>query len=98
MPLSGQDIGHYTTRRHKRDVIVHALDGLGVPAGPGVAMVGDREHDVIGARATGCTSIGVLWGFGSRRELEQAGADAVVGTVDELRAHLLGPGRPGDGT
>lgn len=76
------------SRRHKRDVIVHALDGLGVTARPDVAMVGDREHDVIGAHATGLTSIGVLWGFGSRRELEQAGADAVVATVDELRARL----------
>jgi phosphoglycolate phosphatase len=81
------------SRRHKRDVIVHALDGLGVPAGPHVAMVGDREHDVIGARLTGLTAVGVLWGFGTRDELVDAGADAVAATVDELRAHLLGPAR-----
>jgi phosphoglycolate phosphatase len=78
------------SRRHKRDVIVHALDGLGVPAGPEVAMVGDREHDMVGARLTGLTALGVLWGFGTRDELVEAGADAIAATVDELRTHLLG--------
>ncbi len=77
------------SRRHKRDVIVHVLVGLGVPSGPEVAMVGDREHDVIGARLAGVTGIGVLWGFGSRDELVEAGAAAVAATVDDLREVLL---------
>lgn len=41
-------------------------------------MVGDRSHDMIGARANGLRAIGVLWGYGSRDELEAAGASAVV--------------------
>jgi phosphoglycolate phosphatase len=37
-------------------------------------MVGDRMHDMMGARANGVLPIGVLWGYGSRKELLAAGA------------------------
>jgi phosphoglycolate phosphatase len=40
-------------------------------------MIGDRSHDVLAARAHGLRSVGVLWGYGSRAELEAAGADAL---------------------
>jgi len=56
-------------------------------------MIGDRLHDVEGAAANGIRTIGVLWGFGDRAELEQAGAariaetpGALPGLVDELLA------------
>lgn len=55
-----------------------------------VAMVGDREHDIIGARACGVAAIGVSYGAGSREELVAAGATRVVGSVVELGAALLG--------
>jgi len=56
----------------------------------GVAvMVGDRHHDVAGAKANGIPCIGVLYGFGSRQELEEAGAARIAETVEELRAVLL---------
>lgn len=42
------------------------------------AMVGDREHDILAAHRHGIRAIGVLWGYGSRAELESAGADAIV--------------------
>jgi phosphoglycolate phosphatase len=54
------------------------------------AMIGDREHDVIGARANGLRAIGVLYGYGSREELAAAGADALAGDPAEL-LRLLGP-------
>jgi phosphoglycolate phosphatase len=38
-------------------------------------MIGDRDHDVIGAKANGLFSVGALWGFGSRDELVSAGAE-----------------------
>lgn len=41
-------------------------------------MVGDRRHDVLGATANAMASVGVLWGHGTRAELEEAGAVAVV--------------------
>lgn len=77
-------------RRHKEDVIEHALNALDHPTAQSVIMVGDREHDVYGARAHGIESIGVLWGFGSRGELLDANAEHIVATIDEL-ALLLAP-------
>ena len=47
-------------------------------------MIGDREHDIFGAKANGLYAVGVLYGFGSREELERAGADAIVKTPEEL--------------
>jgi phosphoglycolate phosphatase len=80
------------SRRQKGDIIVHTLEQLGVAAGPDSVMVGDREHDVFGARQAGLGCIGVLWGYGSLEELEAAGAAAVVARPVELAAELgLGP-------
>ena len=52
-------------------------------------MVGDREHDIIGAKENGLESIGVLFGYGSRQELEKAGADQIAENVQELEKMLL---------
>ena len=49
-----------------------------------------NKADVIGARATGIDSIGVLYGYGSREELEGHGATHVAATVEELGRLLLG--------
>lgn len=65
-------------RHDKAAVIAHTLDELaarGVFApGDRVVMVGDREHDVHGARVHGIDTVGVLWGYGSAEELTAAGA------------------------
>ena len=47
-------------------------------------MVGDTKFDVLGAKAHGIPTIGVSWGFGSRQEMEEAGAISVVDTMAEL--------------
>lgn len=47
-------------------------------------MIGDRRHDVEGAHANGLGAVGVLWGYGSRAELEKAGADVLVESMAEL--------------
>jgi phosphoglycolate phosphatase len=57
-------------------------------AGRVVGLVGDRHHDVEGARHHGLPCVGVSWGFGSRAELEAAGATAVVDKPAELPAAL----------
>lgn len=75
------------TRVQKAEVIQHVLDVYGI-AGKDAVMVGDREHDIKGAAACGVTSIGVLYGYGSRTELMEAGADHIVTTVKELREWL----------
>jgi phosphoglycolate phosphatase len=48
------------------------------------SMLGDREHDIVGAIRNKVTPIGVLWGYGSRLELESAGAKALLATPAEL--------------
>jgi phosphoglycolate phosphatase len=52
-------------------------------------MIGDRSFDVIGARNNNLRAIGVLWGYGSEAELEQAGADRICSHPAELTDHLL---------
>lgn len=51
-------------------------------------MVGDSAVDILTAKGAGITGIGVSWGFRSRNELQQAGADHIVDSVEELK-HLL---------
>ena len=46
-------------------------------------MVGDREHDILGAKAVGIDSVGVLYGYGSREELTGAGANALAERPEE---------------
>ena len=47
-------------------------------------MIGDRHHDIDGAKENGIDSIGVLWGFGSREELETADATYIAESIDDL--------------
>ena len=57
---------------------------------PGAAvMVGDRAYDVRGAHENHIPAIGVLYGYGSREEFREAGADAVARDVAALRRMLL---------
>lgn len=71
------------TRIKKADVIAYALAESGAD-GRSSAMIGDREHDIFGAKANGLYSVGVLYGFGSREELLRAGADAIAATPHAL--------------
>lgn len=70
-------------RESKAQVIARALDALGLPAGPDIVMVGDREHDVLGAAAHGLPTIGVLHGAGDEAELRGAGARWIVADLRE---------------
>ena len=72
-------------RRAKAQVITHALGLLGIPPSlPDMAdvviMVGDRDHDVLGAMHNGMQCIGVTWGYGTPEELLQAGAVVLADT------------------
>jgi phosphoglycolate phosphatase len=70
-------------RTAKRDVIAHALAAQGVPAEQAV-MVGDRRHDVEGAAHHGIPTVGVTFGFGTRQELEDAGAAWICDAPHEI--------------
>ncbi len=52
-------------------------------------MIGDREHDIIGAKEAQLSSVGVYYGFAKAGELEAAGAEHIVRTVPELHSLLL---------
>ena len=73
----------------KAEIVADALRQLGDPDPADVVMVGDRHHDVEAAHANGVEAIGVQWGFAPDGELEAAGADHLVATIDEL-SDLLG--------
>ena len=72
----------------KADVIREALTAAGVDDLTTAVMVGDRHHDIDGAKAVGLDSIGVLYGYGDREEHETAGADAIAESVDVLKQLL----------
>ncbi len=63
-------------RSDKGELIAHVLRAEGL-APSRTIMVGDREHDVIGARANGVASLGVTYGYGTAEELDEAGAAAL---------------------
>lgn len=69
-------------RTNKAEVIAYALEKVG-KSGKAV-MVGDRKHDIEGAKAHDLDSIGVLYGYGSREELEQAGATYIAATAEDI--------------
>ena len=77
-------------RVNKDDVIRYVLEenGIGEEEKKSVIMVGDRKHDVEGAKKTGLSVVGVLYGYGSREELQDAGADYLCETPREV-AELL---------
>lgn len=70
----------------KADVIAHLLDEIGDVDRSSVLMVGDRENDIEGAIANGLHSAGVLWGYGSKEELEDAGAEHLAETPEDILA------------
>ena len=59
-------------RTDKAELIKTTLNLLPDHAYEKPVMVGDREHDIIGAKQAGIESIGVLWGYGSSDELSDA--------------------------
>lgn len=72
------------TRTDKTEVIKYALEKCNINDLSRVVMVGDREHDIFGAKKIGTDSIGVLYGYGSREELEKAGATHIAATPEEI--------------
>lgn len=76
-------------RRQKGDIIAYALTSAQVSDLSAAIMIGDREHDIIGAKKNGLDAIGVLYGFGNREELKKAGATYIATNVEELQGRLL---------
>lgn len=84
--IGGSDMAE--SRATKEAVIEYDLAALGNPDPQRCIMVGDRKYDVIGAREYGIDCVGVLFGYGSREELEETNAAYIVETVAELDTML----------
>lgn len=82
IPLDGEDMT-------KAQVISQALDALDVTDKSESVMIGDRDYDVKGAKENGIPCVGVLYGYGSREELADAGAVAICETVSALTEYLM---------
>ena len=73
----------------KVNVVRRALREAGCTEYSRAILSGDREYDIYGGHAAGIQTVGVLYGYGSREELEKAGADALAETPEALLALLL---------
>ena len=79
--VSGSELNG--VRTNKADVIKYAIDKYNIPINNAV-MIGDREHDIIGAKKNGLKTIGVLYGFGNKVELKSAGADYIAESIENI--------------
>jgi phosphoglycolate phosphatase len=75
------------TRSDKTHLLEYALKETSVDPSRAI-MIGDRSHDIVGARNNGMNAIGVLYGYGSREELTEAGALHVCARPHGLLEHL----------
>jgi len=73
---------------HKPELLAHVLSQHNVSPSHSL-MVGDRRYDISGAHAVGIRALGVLWGYGTRDELETAGADQLVESTADLARTVL---------
>lgn len=80
--ISGAEL--YGTRDNKYEVIEYAIEQLGSPDRSKILMVGDRKHDILGAKKSGIDSCGVTFGYAEKGELENAGADYLADTFGEI--------------
>src|SRR6516162_4328791 len=73
---------------YKPELLAHILHEQDICASHSI-MVGDRRHDIVGAHAVKMRGLGVLWRYGSRDELEAAGADQLVELTADLARVVL---------
>lgn len=77
------------TRATKDDVMTYALALSGTKPSEAI-MIGDRKFDINSASKFGLDSVGVTFGYGSKEELEEAGATFVVDSANQIKTILLG--------
>ena len=84
--ISGSELDG--SRSKKSEVIRYAIEQNETSDLSKIIMVGDREHDIIGAKDIGILSVGVLFGYGDYDELQKTGADFIVSNTKELAVKL----------
>lgn len=85
--ISGAALDH--VRMTKADVLQKAVEGTELSDLSRGLMIGDRMHDVEGAKTVGMETLGVLYGYGSRDELMKAGAVGVAKDPADVAAWVL---------
>jgi phosphoglycolate phosphatase len=73
---------------HKPELLAHIVSKHSLSPSHSL-MVGDRRYDISGAHAVGMRGLGVLWGYGTRDELETAGADQLVESSADLARTVI---------
>ena len=76
-------------RNKKSDVLAYAIKMGGVVNLSEAVMIGDREHDIFGAKENGIDSVGVLYGYGDREELQKAGATYIAESIADINKIIL---------
>lgn len=77
------------SRSKKDEVIAYAIERNHIKDKSKILMIGDREHDILGAKKNGLKSCGVLFGYGSCEELKTAGADFIADNISRLKEICL---------
>lgn len=85
--IAGADLEEIRVK--KADILRYASECIGGIIPERTVMIGDRMHDVLGAKEMGLKTIGVLYGYGNREELQAAGAFQIAGSIEELGNMLL---------
>ncbi len=86
--IAGSDLENTIT--YKGEIILSVLEHCEITDREHTVMIGDRMHDMLGAKYASIDSIGVLFGYGTKEELENAGADLIAESVQDLK-RILSP-------
>jgi phosphoglycolate phosphatase len=73
----------------KEEILSRVMQKLGTAQNSSIVMVGDRMHDIEAAKAHGVDSIGVLYGYGTIKELTDEGATHIAKDANDLRKLLI---------
>ncbi len=87
--IGGADING--SRNEKSEVIEYVLSRAGITDRSDVLMIGDRKHDIIGAKKCGIRCMAVLWGYGCTAEFTQYGADIIANTPQDAADIIIHP-------
>ena len=85
--IGGADFNY--NRDEKWQVIEYVFENAGIKDRENALMIGDRMHDIIGAKKTGIKCLCVLCGYGDREEFNQYGADYIVETIPDIVSYIL---------
>jgi phosphoglycolate phosphatase len=78
-------------RVHKGELLAYAIDIARTDPARSI-MIGDRSHDIVGAKQNAMDAIGVAYGYGSPEELIDAGASHICATPRDILGHIDGSG------